>query len=699
MTEQQSGVSRRRLLGAAAGGVALSLLPPSLHKAMAQPMRPGGLAGVEHVIVLMQENRSFDHYYGRLRGVRGYADRNPLTLPTGESVFRQPKPGGGEVLPFSLREGAQREGRAGSDIQYLGDLNHSFDGTTKAWGKGWNNDWIAAKTAATMTYYERQDIPLQYELADAFTLCDAYHCSVFGSTNPNRNYLWTGTTGNEPGTQKRAVDNAAYGYDHKGYDWTTYPERLQQAGVSWQIYQEWDNFTDNAVEYFVPFKKVGAKILKAVGGGYRTTEEFYDALGSKTPLEQQQLLAKFRSGVSSLDKDERALFEKAMYRSEPGTLVSRLQADIKARTLPKVSWLVPSGVDSEHPGSSTPVGSANLIYRVLDAIASDPETWSKTVLFINFDENDGFFDHVPPPVQPRPASGNDTDWWDGRPIGLGPRVPMTVVSPWTVGGHVNSEVFDHTSVLRFLEKWTGVAEPNISQWRRTVCGDLTSVFDFQKPGTTPKPQQPGPVPAPIKRWHPTPPATQTQPGQEPGRRPARALPYRITTRSRLDGDGHLRIRLDNAGTQSAHFAIYPYAGEFAEPKHLDVRGDHPEFIKITGSSYRLAVQGPNRFWHELAGSVSGAAAHLEVAVRSLPLRSGLIVALINGDQKPVTVRVRALGFGSQSDTVTLQPWQEKVLQWPTDEGWYDVEVTCDQDPSFRRRITGRVENGKPGQTA
>jgi phospholipase C len=160
-----SPTTRRELLGAAAGGAALSLLPRSLHEAMAAPMRRGGLKAIEHVIVLMQENRSFDHYFGTMRGVRGFGDRAPLTLPDGRPIFEQPRPLGGSVLPFSLREAAERAGRPNSDIQYLGDLDHSWTGSTAAWAQGWNNGWIAAKTPATMTYYERRDIPLQYELA------------------------------------------------------------------------------------------------------------------------------------------------------------------------------------------------------------------------------------------------------------------------------------------------------------------------------------------------------------------------------------------------------------------------------------------------------------------------------------------------------------------------------------------------------
>lgn len=487
------GLSRRRFLslGAAATGLAAAgtLLPPSLHAAMAQPMPRGGLGAVEHVVVLMQENRSFDHYFGTLRGVRGFADPHPLRLPNGRPVFAQPV-GPAEVLPFSVREAAARTGRPASDIEYIGDLPHGFTDATAAWRQGWNDGWIPAKTPATMTHYERADIPLQYELAENFTICDAYFCSVFGSTNPNRNYLWTGTTGIEPATGRRAVTNAAYSYDHPGYDWTTYPERLEAAGVSWQIYQEWDNFTDNAVEYFLPFKRIGKTLLAAVDGGYRTTEEFYYAVLGKPAAEQQRLLGQLAAARERLSPAERSLFDRGMARSEPESLVPRLRADIAAGTLPAVSWLVPSAVDSEHPGTSTPVGSANLVYDVLDAIASDPDTWSRTALLINFDENDGFFDHVPPPIAPRPASGNGDDWFDGRPIGLGPRVPMTIVSPWTIGGFVSSEVFDHTSTLRFLERWTGVAEPQISGWRRAVCGDLTSAFDFAKPAPRPRSRSP-----------------------------------------------------------------------------------------------------------------------------------------------------------------------------------------------------------------
>ena len=685
-------LSRRTLLGASGAAIAGSLLPPSLHAAMAEPMRRGGLDAIEHVVVLMQENRSFDHYYGTLRGVRGFGDAHPLELPSGGSMFAQPNPAGGTVLPFSLRKEAEREGRGASDIQYLGGLDHSWPGSGKAWARGWNNDWIAAKSAATMTYYDRADIALQYELADTFTLCDAYHCSIFGSTNPNRNFLWTGTVGFEPNSTARAVTNAAYDYDHAGYGWTTYPERLEQAGVSWRIYQEWDNFTDNPVEYFLPFKKIGTKILASVSERFRTTEEFYYALFDKSPDEQKKLRQEFDAGVAALSPAERALFEKALYRSEPGTLVSRLRADIAARALPRVTWLVPSAADSEHPSASTPVGSANLIYDVLDALAADHATWSKTVLLVNFDENDGYFDHVPPPVPPA-TSPDDEDHFGGQPLGFGPRVPMTIVSPWSVGGFVDSTVYDHTSVLRFLERWTGVAEPNISAWRRSVAGDLTGTFDFGRAGRPPRLTKPGPVPPPISRWHPAVPPAQEAPAAEPGTRPARALPYQASVSGALDASGKLALRLANDGRASAHFAIYPYSGELPEPAHRDVRGQLAEPL-TTGAAYRVVVQGPNRGWWELRGARTGV--NVDVRTRFLPWRCGVEFTLANVGAAAVTLRLTSPRFGRTTRVVRVPAGRSASVDWPVSQGWYDIRITADGDPAFLRALTGRIEDGRPG---
>ncbi len=705
MTDQQSTPTRRSVLKAggltAGAAVAGSLLPPSVHRAMAQPAPKGGLAALRHAIFLMQENRSFDHYYGTLRGVRGYGDPSPLRRRTGSDVLHQPRSGGADVPPFSLREAAADAGRAPTDIQYLGDLPHGFTDATGAWADGWWDAWIANKTAACMTYYDRSDVPLQYELAETFTILDAYHCSVFGSTNPNRNYFWSGKVGYEPGSQQRAVTNAAYGYAHAGYDWTTYPERLEAAGVSWRIYQEWDNFTDNAVEYFKPFKRIGTAILAHVEGTFRTTEEFYDSLHGKSPAEQDRLLAQLDAGVAALTAADRALFEKAMYRSRPGTLVQRIADDIAAGTLPRVVWVVPPAALSEHPGVSTPVGSANLVYDLLDLVASDLDLWGHTATFINFDENDGYFDHVPPPIPPRPEGEGSIggDDWDGdRPIGLGPRVPMTIVSPWTIGGYVDSTVADHTSTLRFLERWTGVAEPQISSWRRAVCSDLLHAFDFKRTHRPEALTQPDPIPVAISRWRPAPPAVGAVPDQEPGRRPARAA--RTAPRASLaQRAGTLIVTLGNGASAgaAASYTVYPFGTTAGRPSFVTVSPGGRERASLTvGEAWDVVIQGPERFWYEASGRADGSAARIDVRVETSGHGNDVDLVLVNDGDDDARLVVRPLRYRGAQRRIRLRAGATRTAGWPTDRGWFDIEVTADSDADFRRRVTGRVATGREG---
>ncbi len=126
-----------------------------------------------------------------------------------------------------------------------------------------------------------------------------------------------------------------------------------------------------------------------------------------------------------------------------------------------------------------PADGAAFVASKIDAIAANPDVWRKTVFILNYDENDGIFDHVVPPV---PSGGTPQEFVNGLPIGAGFRVPCIIVSPWTAGGLVCSERFDHTSVLQFLEKFTGVRETNISDWRRRTFGNLISALRFPNAG-------------------------------------------------------------------------------------------------------------------------------------------------------------------------------------------------------------------------
>ncbi|WP_405805890.1 phospholipase C, phosphocholine-specific [Streptomyces sp. NBC_00210] len=697
-------MSRRRLLAlgtGAIGAAAGSLLPPSLQAALAAEPASGGLRAVKHVVILMQENRSFDHYFGTLRGVRGFGDRNAVELPSGKPVFEQPGPLGGTVLPFPVRDAAEAQKQ---DLQYIGALDHSWKGGAKAWRNGWMDGWVSAKTAATMAYYDRRDLPLHYELADTFTICDAYHSSTHTSTSPNRNHLWSGKTGFEANGD-RAVGNDAYDEGtHPGYDWGTYAERLEKAGRSWKTYTEWENFTDNQIEFFTTFKAIARKAL-AKTGGHTFMESFYAAVRDTTDsAERDRLLGLLEAGVATLDTAERQLFERGLRRVPTGTLAEEFAKDVAAGTLPEVSYLVPSAVDSEHPSVSSPIHSATIVYKVLDVLGSHPDVWRHTVVLINYDENDGFFDHVPPPV---PPADNRDERWQGLPTGLGIRVPMLVVSPWSVGGHVCSEVFDHSSVIRLLEKWTGVEEPNITPWRRAVTGDLTSAFDFRRGRPQPEVEQPGAIPPFTGRWRPVPPKVQQMPVQEEGIRPARPLPYQPDAHGRVRGDV-FSVELSNSGRASAHFALYPYAGEFPVPQHKDVRGRAQWSVPLTGATggtggagdaYHFTITGPNGFRREFAGSAGGPA---EVATSIDHHHRDLHLTLRNEGSKPVTFTIRPLAYVDEADlhdwtrTITVKAGRSRTVVHSAADahGWYDIEVTADRDESFRRRLMGHIENGR-----
>ncbi len=173
-----------------------SLLPPNVRRALAQGApRSGSLRDIKHVVLLMQENRSFDHYFGTMAGVRGFDDPNALKLPDGRSVFYQPDTihPNGYLLPFHLNTRA-------TSAQKIPSTSHAWAVQHAAWNGGKMDQWLPAHRKADgengpycMGYYTREDIPFQFALAEAFTLCDSYHCSVMGPTWPNRMYWMTGT--------------------------------------------------------------------------------------------------------------------------------------------------------------------------------------------------------------------------------------------------------------------------------------------------------------------------------------------------------------------------------------------------------------------------------------------------------------------------------------------------------------------------
>ena len=675
--------SRRGFLRFAGGAVAGSVMPGPIAQALALPARRGSgtIRDLEHVVILMQENRSFDHYFGTLRGVRGFSDPRPLQLPGGLSVFHQPRtPGSPEVVtPFHLDAVA-------TCAQSLPNLDHSWKASHEHWR--WHDVWVSAKTELTMGYFTRKDIPFYHALADAFTICDAYHCSVFGPTNPNRMFLFTGTSGlavsdagpqvvvnpsEEPNETADPVNDADC-FD--GYKWPTYAERLQAAGISWRVYQEYDNYGDNALAYFANFR------------GLDPTSPLYE---------------RGRAWAEGSNPDNAKT-------SNGEHLVAAFARDVAADTLPQVSWIVAPYKLCEHP-SAMPAAGEDLTARLIAALVSNPEVWAKTALILNYDENDGFFDHVPPVVPPTGgAPGKSTvaldgELYQGVPVGLGPRVPMIVVSPWTKGGWVNSQVFDHTSVIRLLEARFGVVEPNITSWRRAVTGDLTSVFDFAASDRAPIAALPDASVLPARAMAqanlppPQPPSSPTAPPrQEPGARPARPLPYAFDAWARPTSGG-LDLTIANLGEAGAAFSVYPGSANTGGPWFYAVDAGKTLGDRLPGGQlgYDFTLHGPNGFLRQFRGGRTEA---IEVSHRFDSAGGTLQVVLRNTNTEPVTVRTTNAYVPGRERNHRLAPGAEVTDLWriASADHWYDVSIVVADDPRFLRRLAGHFETGRPSRS-
>src|SRR5580692_1081619 len=361
-------IDRRTFLQLLSASAASATFPASISRALEIPAhhRTGTIEDVEHIVFMMQENRSFDHYLGTLRGVRGFGDPRTIKLPSGKSVWYQPDAThpDGFVLPFHPTA-------PDLGLQFIEDLAHDWTTTHAAWNDGKYDQWVPQKTATTMAHLTRSDIPYHYALADAFTVCDAYHCSLLGATDPNRYHMWTGWVGNDGKNGGPVVDNA-----EAGYDWSTYPELLENAGVSWKIYQDIGEGL-NASGFW------GWTGDKPYIGNYGDNSLLYFHQYQNAP-QGSPLAEKARTGTNILNS---------------GTLFDIFKQDVSSGNLPQVSWLVAPEAYTEHPNWPANYG-AWYVSQILDILTANSDVWSKTAFFLMYDENDGFFDHVPPPVPP-----------------------------------------------------------------------------------------------------------------------------------------------------------------------------------------------------------------------------------------------------------------------------------------------------------
>jgi phospholipase C len=680
---------RRAFLQLLAAGAAGAALPGSIGRALAIPAnnRTGTIADIEHIVILMQENRSFDHYFGTLQGVRGYADPRAVTLPSGNPVFYQPTTSG-YVMPFHPT--AQNLG-----LQFIEDLAHDWGSTHDAWNAGKYDQWVPSKGTTTMAHYVRADIPFHFALADAFTICDAYHCALLGPTDPNRYHMWTGYVGNDGAGGGPVIDNA-----EAGYGWSTYPERLAAAGITWKIYQD-----------------VGQGLNAANYWGW-TDNAYIGNYGDNSLLYFHQYQNAQPGSV---------LYQGALQGTDisaGGTLFDQLVQDVADGTLPQVSWLVAPEAYTEHPNWPANYG-AWYVSQVIDALTSKPDIWSKTALLLCYDENDGFFDHMVPATPPQSRTeglstvdvtgelfAGNSDYAAG-PYGLGARVPMIVISPWTKGGYVSSEVFDHTSIIRFIEQRFGANNPalresNITAWRRTVTGDLTSVFNFKTPNAAivPLPSTSAYVPPNQNRhasYVPAVPADQAIPKQEAGQRLARPVPYSFAVTGAVDvAAGTVALTFVNEGSVGAVFQVRAGNATLGPWTYTVGAGKHLADIwntALTAGLYDLSVYAANGFFRRFTGSViAGTSANLATGVVYDTRNDGVTLTVLNHGQD-CTVSVLDMYTGTSS-THNMRHGASFVSYHAQKAfyGWYDLQITTDTDATFSQRLAGHVETGQVSAT-
>lgn len=698
------------------GTAALASFPASIQKALAidAKVETGTIKDVKHVIILTQENRSFDNYFGTLKGVRGFGDRFTIPLSDNRKIWEQYDKDKNKIFPYHLdstRGNAQR----------VSGTPHSWTDGQFAWNHGRMGNWVQYKQPQSMGYYKQKEVEFQFSLANAFTLCDAYHCAMHTGTNSNRMFLWAGSNGPKAaGVASVVNDLDSIGASSTGYDWTTYPERLQQAGVTWKVYQNMpDNFTDNPLAGFKQYRRANELSGKPVNND-STCPAYDPAIDATQPLYK---------GIANTMPD--------------GGFLASFKDDIAKGQLPQVSWMVAPAAYSEHPGPSSPVQGAWYIQEVLNALTENPAIWSQTVLLVNFDENDGFFDHVPSPSAPsKDASGvmqgkttlsdeqisyeyathpkasagqpNFTDPKVSNGVGVygpGIRVPMYVISPWSRGGWVNSQVFDHSSVIRFLEQRFGVQEPNISPYRRAVCGDLTTAFDFKNPNTTAILDLMGKktkndadairnaqaLLPPVSR-----PLSQVYPVQELGTRLSRALPYILHSSAKVDvATKTVKLMFSNTGTHAAVFHVYDKLNLGAIPRRYMVEAGKQldDVWKASNGLYDLWVLGPNGFHRGFAGDLAKSAqieALPEVRVCVEECDPKLYLKVRNDATKTAKLTVKANAYLPNKTWNIGTASTEKELNWNMSDfgGWYDFTVTIEGDSTFKRRFAGRIETGK-----
>jgi phospholipase C len=834
MDSRRDFLRKAALLTSAAG--LSDFLPASIQRALAiDPVLGSTYMDAEHIVILMQENRSFDHCFGNLRGVRGYNDPRAIDLPNKNKVWLQSNAAGETYAPFRLNI-------KDTKATWMSSLPHSRESQVNALNHGKFDKWLDSKRSdnkefeklpLTMGYYNREDIPFYYAFADAFTVCDQHFCSSLTGTNPNRLYFWTGTVREEQHKGSRALlDNGES--EFMDLHIASFPERLQDNGISWKVYQnelsndynfdvglndeedEWlGNYSDNPLAYLAHYNvrmhktnidslhlvetrlmgEIAAIEKKIQNNEDRKLKKELDKKKAALLLVKQNKENFTSEKFKKLSEREKSIHERAFvtnskdpqYREltplnyddngtartlnvPKGDVLHQFREDVKTGQLPMVSWLVAPENFSDHP--SAPWYGAWYVSEALDILTQNPEVWKKTIFILTYDENDGYFDHVPPFVPPNPnkshagkmskgldtqvdyAANADNLKYDAQgPIGLGYRVPMVIASPWTKGGWVNSEVFDHTSTLQFLEdflnKKTGktVKESNISNWRRAICGNLISAFrpyNGEK-NETPEFLNKNKVVESIHKakfkklpdsykWlnadeithiNQFPHTAPYMPQQEKGIKPSCALPYQLYVDGKLSADKRsfaLQFSAANElfGESASGSPFNVYApGKYLQETDKDHEMDNVRTWNYTvlagdtladvwplnefeNGNYHLRVYGPNGFYREFKGNSTDPDIDISFEYHRSIAQGKMLTGNVElkfhnltGNLHNIVITDHAYKTNNHKRSLNVGEKSVEILNLVNSHGWYDFSVKINGDHMFEKRYAGRVETGKP----
>ena len=831
MDTRRSFIKKSMLLSGATGFS--FVVPESIRKALSIDPAPGStFLDAEHIVILMQENRSFDHCFGTLQGVRGFNDPRAISLPDQKPVWLQANEKGETYSPFRLNI-------KDSKVTWMGDLPHSRASQVDAYNKGKYDQWLTAKKSGnkkyatmplTLGYFNRADLPFNYGMADAFTVCDQNFCSGMTSTTPNRSFFWTGKiTNTENNFPKANIRNDDFEYGKM--QWKTFPELLEENNVPWKFYQNeldcgggfkeeeraWlSNFGCNLLEYFTTYNvKFTPWYIQSLQKQLEELPIEINQLQQKKPANEtesqkiQKAIAKkqevLNNATAELKKWNKESFEqlsereKNLYRNafvvndgdpayrsvtklsyNDGTtkremtvpesdIFYQFRKDVNEGKLPAISWLASPQNFSDHP--SAPWYGAWYVSEVLDILTKNPEVWKKTIFILTYDENDGYFDHIPPfsiPDNNKPGTGKcspgiDTEIEHVRlehelkqgisaaqaregAIGLGFRVPMIIASPWSRGGKVCSQLFDHTSTLQFLETFVNqkfnksIQIENISRWRRTICGDLTAAFSpfdgspvpkipflernpfvediysaqFRKEPSGYKQLTTQQIDA-IKKKN-----TTIAAEQEKGTRPSCALTYELMADSNINNvKKQVEIKM-SAGNRlfgnkasGSPFTVYA-PGKFKDENGaVDILRTWSFAVAAGGSitygwpleafengQYHLQLHGPNGFYREFKGAGNDPALNFtfEYELNENKKATGnIIIEIGNNDlanDHTIEIKDNAYNTAPIKKQLASTGIETILLSFGKSYGWYDFTIAIDGGKQFEKRYAGRIETGK-----